>query len=254
MKTVAIMRRSAFYGLILFVLVWTTGSAAAGSGWLEKAKGLLKEVGTKKGTENVVSTEEIVAGLKDMLQVGTETVVGRLGTEDGFNADPSVHIPLPRNLDPVKAALEKVGLGHLTEHLELSLNRAAETATPEAKALFWQSIQEMTLDDAMSIYKGADDAATRYFEGKMSPSLAETMKPLVDNSLAQVGAVKLYDRVMGQYQALPFVPDVKADLSDYVVSKGMEGIFSYLAKEEAAIRQNPAKQTTDLLKRLFGAR
>ncbi len=32
----------------------------------------------------------------------------------------------------------------------------------------------------------------------------------------------------------------------------MDGIFYYLAKEEAAIRENPAKQTTDLLKRVFG--
>jgi hypothetical protein len=33
----------------------------------------------------------------------------------------------------------------------------------------------------------------------------------------------------------------------------MDGIFYYMAKEEAAIRTNPAKRTTDLLKRVFGA-
>jgi hypothetical protein len=51
---------------------------------------------------------------------------------------------------------------------------------------------------------------------------------------------------------VPFVPKVDADLSNYVVEKGMDGIFYYLAKEEAAIRQDPAKRTTDLLKRVFG--
>ena len=48
---------------------------------------------------------------------------------------------------------------------------------------------------------------------------------------------------MGKYRSIPFVPDVKADLSDYVVEKGMDSIFYYLAKEEAAIRRNPVKQT-----------
>jgi hypothetical protein len=48
------------------------------------------------------------------------------------------------------------------------------------------------------------------------------------------------------------VPDVKADLTTYVVEKGMDGIFHYIAVEEAAIRQNPAKRTTELLQRVFG--
>jgi hypothetical protein len=38
------------------------------------------------------------------------------------------------------------------------------------------------------------------------------------------------------------------------VKKIYHGIFYYMAKEEAAIRTNPAKQTTDLLKRVFGAK
>ena len=57
---------------------------------------------------------------------------------------------------------------------------------------------------------------------------------------------------MKRYNSMPFVPEVDADLSDYVVEKGMDGIFFYLGKEEAAIRENPAKRTTDLLKRVFG--
>ena len=86
----------------------------------------------------------------------------------------------------------------------------------------------------------------------MSPDLAEAMAPVVDDSLAQVGAVQSYDNMMGKYADLPLVPDVKANLTDHVVDKGMDGIFHYMAKEETAIRENPAKQTTELLKRVFG--
>jgi hypothetical protein len=57
--------------------------------------------------------------------------------------------------------------------------------------------------------------------------------------------------MMGQYKTLPFMPDAKADLTDYVVGKGLDGIFHYVAKEEAAIRTNPAARTTDLLKKVF---
>jgi len=67
-----------------------------------------------------------------------------------------------------------------------------------------------------------------------------------------VEAVQKYDSIMDTYRSIPFVPDVKADLTDYVVEKGMDGIFYYVAEEEAAIRTDPAKRTTDLLKRVFG--
>ena len=36
------------------------------------------------------------------------------------------------------------------------------------------------------------------------------------------------------------------------LDKALGGLFLYLAEEEAAIRKNPAKQTTQLLKKLFG--
>jgi hypothetical protein len=109
----------------------------------------------------------------------------------------------------------------------------------------------MTFEDARGILNGPDDAATQYFRKTMSPDLAEAMRPVVDDSLSEVGAVQSYDRMMGKYADLPFVPDVKADLSDHVVNKGMDGIFYYMAKEEAAIRKDPVKRTTDLLKKVF---
>ena len=136
----------------------------------------------------------------------------------------------------------------------LRLNRAAEVAAPKAKKLFIDAIAAMTLDDARRIYDGPNDAATRYFQGKMTKPLAREMTPVVSESLSEVGAIKSYDSVMGQYKQIPFVPDAKADLTEYVVEKGMDGIFYYLAKEEAAIRENPVKRTTSLLKKVFGAR
>ena len=88
----------------------------------------------------------------------------------------------------------------------------------------------------------------------MSPSLAKEMEPVINNSLSEVGAIQAYDNVVKEYRSIPFVPDVKADLTGYVTEKGMDGIFYYMAKEEAAIREDPAKRTTELLKRVFGAK
>ncbi|MQA66621.1 MAG: DUF4197 family protein [Alphaproteobacteria bacterium] len=199
-----------------------------------------------------LSSGEIASGLQEALRVGAERVVGTLGRTDGFNKAPDVHIPLPGSLKKVQSALAKVGMSSLADDLELRLNRAAETAVPKAQKLFTGAISQMTIDDAKKILNGPKDSATQYFRSKMGAPLAADIKPIVDGQLAEAGAVAAYDRMMGQYKSIPFVPDAKANLTEYVVGKAVDGVFLYLGKEEAAIRENPAKRTTELLKKVFG--
>ena len=235
------------------LLAAAPGPAMAQGSFLDQAKKALEGFGGLAPGGSVLSNAEIANGLREALRVGTERVVGQVGARDGYNADQTIHIPLPGALKDVQSALQRFGMAGLADDLELRLNRAAEAAAPAAKELFWQAIGDMTLDDVAAIYNGPDDAATRYFQGKMTPPLAERMAPVVNRSLAEVGAIRSYDEMMAQYKAVPFVPDVKANLVEYVVEKAMDGLFHYVAQEEAAIRNNPAKRTTEILQRVFGA-
>jgi len=197
--------------ILLFATAFMfTSQAYSGDEWW---KNITDQLNTKdEAKDGDLTTTEMGDAFKQALKIGSENVVEQLGGVDGFNADAAIRIPLPKELETVKAMLGKVGMSAMVDDLELKLNRAAEAATPKAKALFVQSISE----------------------------------------LASVGAIQAYDSVMGNYQTMPFVPDVKADLTQHVVDKGMEGIFYYIAKEEAAIRQDPMKQTTALLQKVFG--
>ena len=237
-------RSNRFYLFFLALALIGISGGAPSADLFDKLK---KQLGGDDKKEQSLSTDEVGSGLKEALSVGTETVVANLGQKDGFNLDPLIHIALPGELDQVKKILGKVGMDSMLADLELEMNRAAEIATPKAKQLFVQSIKDMTMDDVMAIYNGPDDSATQYFKSKMSAPLGQEMKPVIDESLADVGAVKTYDDIMKRYYSVPFAPKVEADLSDHVMEKAMDGIFYYLAMEEAAIRENPAKQTTDLL-------
>ncbi|HEY9080747.1 DUF4197 domain-containing protein [Magnetovibrio sp.] len=202
---------------------------------------------------SALTNEDMVAGLKEALRVGTETVSGQLGAVNGFNADPSIHIPLPRELQSVQSTLKKFGLGSLADEVELKLNRGAEAAMPKAKALVWQAISTMSLDDAKTILNGPDDAATQYFRRVATPELTATVAPVIEQNLQNVGAVAAYDQLLGQYKNIPFVPDLKADLTSHATTLALDGLFLYLAREEAAIRKDPAKRTTEILTKVFSA-
>lgn len=235
---------------------------SAGS-WWDTGKELLGDVvsddtantdtvGSAASALSELSIDDMSAGLKDALKVGTQNVVSQLGKPDGFNLDENIHIPLPAEIEQAKKLLDSVGMGDTLNELETKLNRGAEAATPKAKELFWTAISEMSIEDAKKIYEGPDDSATNYFKEKMSGQLADEMRPVIESSLGEVGAVQTYDAIMSKYKTIPLVPDIKGNLTEHAVNKGMDGIFYYLAQEEAAIRKDPVKQTTALLKKVFG--
>lgn len=241
--------------VVVTVLVgsWHSAPGQAQGNLFEQGTAVLRGIlGTEPGKAGL-SDGEIRDGLREALRIGTERVTVLLGRADGFNADPDVHIPLPDTLATVQSVLSRVGLAGLADDLELRLNRAAEAAAPHAKELFWQAISDMSLEDVRGILNGPNDAATRFFQGKMTAPLTARFTPIVNDELGKAGAVQAYDRLIGDYKAIPFVPDAQADLTPYVVERALDGLFLFLAREEAAIRENPAKRTTELLRKVFGA-
>ncbi|MEO1020741.1 MAG: DUF4197 domain-containing protein [Pseudomonadota bacterium] len=199
-----------------------------------------------------LADDDIAAGLKEALRVGTEQVVGQLGQSGGFLNDEAIRIPLPGELEQAKTALSAVGMGDMADDLEERMNRAAEQAIPEAQTLFVGAIQEMSISDARGILTGPDDSATSYFQEKMSAPLSDRMQPIVESALQDAGAIQAYDNLVGEYSSLPFVGDLKGNLNEYVVGKGLDGLFHYVAIEEQDIRANPAARTTEILKTVFG--
>lgn len=237
----------------------TLGIGAADASFLDKLKSTVDSVTSGNGSGNTGSatsqslgTDQIIAGLKEALRVGAENVVAKVGAADGFNGDPAIHIPLPPKLAQAQDTLRKFGLSALADDVELKINRAAEAAAPKTKELFWKAVNEMTLEDAKAIYDGPTDAATQYFRKVATPELMATVEPVIDDALQQVGALNAYDSLTAQYKAIPFVPDIKSDIKGHATALTLDGIFHYLAQEEAAIRANPAARTTDILKQVFG--
>ncbi len=236
--------------LVLGGVLFLTGCANNA----ELLDGLEEIAGQAMGQSTAALTiDDISNGLKQALSAGTQQVVNQLGQTDGFNADPVIRIPLPRALVSARKVADKVGMASSFDSLETRLNEAAEKAVPNARRLFLSAISQMTLADARGILQGPDDSATQFFRRTMGNQLSDSMRPIIDNSLSQVGAVRGFQQLLASYRQIPFAPPVEADLTAHVLEKGMQGIWHYIALEERAIRENPIKRTTELMRRVFGS-
>jgi hypothetical protein len=204
------------------------------------------------GNNGALSNDTIARGLKEALTVGTGRVVDNLGANDGFFGSSDYRIPLPASLQKVKSAASAVGLGSYFDELELKMNRAAEAATPKARSLFVNAISQLTFEDVMGIYQGEDNAATQYLRGKMAAPLKEEMRPIINQSLSEVGAVKVFNDLVSRYNRLPLVDDIDANLDEHVLGYANQAIFTQLEGQEAAIRKDPVARSTALLRQVFG--
>jgi hypothetical protein len=198
-----------------------------------------------------LSDDKINAGLKEALQVSTSNAVASTGRPDGFLKNEAIKILLPDKLKTIGRGMRMMGMGGQVDELEVSMNRAAEQATPAAKAIFLSALKKMSFEDARSILTGDDTSATEYFKRTSSADLTTAFTPVVKRSMKNVGVVKQYNSVI---QSAPGGSAVAGslDIDKYVVGKTLDGLFYTLGQEEKKIRKNPAAQTTSLLKEVFG--
>jgi len=196
--------------------------------------------------------EEASGGLKEALSIGIVNGIDILSKEDGFFGNQLVKIPWPQEAQFVADALKKIGMQGTVDKVTLSLNRAAEKASEEARDIFIASIKQMTIKDAMNILLGGDGSATEYLRRTTTPLLTERFRPIIDNSLGQVNATKYWDEATGIYNKIPFVKPVQTDLAAFVTEKALQGVFVMVEKEENKIRKDPLTRTSGLLKKVFG--
>jgi hypothetical protein len=213
---------------------------------------IFKGLGVGEQSGSGLSDAKIGSGLKEALQVGTENAVKLTGKTDGYFLNQVIKILMPEKLKTFEKGLRAVGYGPQVDEFVLSMNRSAEKAAPFAKKIFWDAIGEMTFDDVRKILSGNETAATDYFKGKTTNRLTDIFKPIVSNSMNEVGVTRQYKELVGRYESIPFVKKESFDLDQYVVTKALDGLFHMVGEEERKIRKNPAARTTDLLKEVFG--
>lgn len=201
---------------------------------------------------DALSNSDIVNGLKEALDVGTQNAVAYVSKPDGYFSNPQIKIPLPEKVRQVEGLLRNVGFGEEVDAFELSMNRAAEKAAPLAVDIFKNTITQMTFSDARQILDGPDDAATNYFKGHTFGQLQETFKPIISQAMSEVGVTRQFQDLNNQLAGIPFVDQLRFDLDQYTTNKGLDGLFHMLAEEEKKIRENPTARVTDLLKKVFG--
>lgn len=220
----------------------------------EKAIDILQKTG--------LTNEEITQGLKEALNIGTDTSVTVLSKTDGYYRDLAVKILLPEEAQVIYSSIDKIPGGNLLlENTILSINRAAEDAAPASKQILWNAVTGITISDGLAILNGGDTAATMYLKSKTFDSLEVLFEPKIKLSLSRqlvgsISAESAYTDLVNAYNTASLNgilwDQIKTNsLSKHVTQKGLDGLFLKIADEEKKIRENPLHRISEILKKVF---
>ncbi len=230
---------------LLFLGIVCSNLEAQGlKGLINKAK---QAVTSSTGT---LGNDDIVAGLKEALIVGSEKGSYSLSKADGFFANAALKILMPPEAQKIENSLRKIGMDKQVDDAILSMNRAAEDACKSAAPIFTNAIKHMSFHDALGILKGGDTAATGYLRNKTANDLTVSFRPVIEQSLQKVDATKYWNTLITNYNRFS-LKKINPDLAAYVTERALNAIFFQVAIEEKNIRQNPLARTSDILKKVF---
>ncbi len=199
-----------------------------------------------------LSNDQIIKGLKEALNVGTNNSTASASKLDGFYKNPKIKIPFPPQAKNMEKQLRGIGMGKEVDKFTKTLNRAAEDAAKKAAPIFIDAITKMTINDGLQILNGGNDAATNYLKGASGAALKAAFLPVVKASLEKVQITKYWTPLTKTYNKLPLSNKVNTDLNDYVTQRATEGLFKLIADEELKIRTDPQARINDILKKVFG--
>ncbi len=191
----------------------------------------------------------LVEAIRRLLSLSAQRAFASLVRENGFFDDQIARISVPDALGgsrgtSILAAV--LGSAVFRNRLTKQVNRAAEKGAELAAPVVAEAVLNMGIPDAAAIIRGGGSGATDLLKSAMGEKLLTTMLPGIDNGL------KLFDNAV-VVEALRAATNIDfAGLRDDVTRRASDSIYRAIAREEVAIRSNPASTNDPLLIGVFG--
>jgi len=158
-------------------------------------------------------------------------------------------VAAPSALAKVETALNKTGNAETSKSFSDALSATVASLAPQVSGLLGSAASGLQIPDATSLLSGSPDAATQFLKKSAAPALREKLLPLVKQATASSGlATKAKDMLAlaGPFASLGGGKAV-GDLDGYICDQVLAQSFALVAKQEAAVRANPALLTDNPL-------
>ena len=193
-----------------------------------------------------LSEADAASAIKQMLEVGV-----RQGVQGSFNKDAIMSTLFPESMQKTLNTLQTLGLLNDLDRFTTTMGTAAEKTAERSVPVFVNTIQDMSIADAIGIVRGSQTAATDYLRSHAGSQLREAIKPVMKRALDEYKLTDQWDKIMKPAQSISG-GRVTLDLPNLMAGLVALKMFDKIQEKEIDIRANASARTTPLLRRVFG--
>jgi hypothetical protein len=192
-----------------------------------------------------LSEGDAASAIKQMLEIGV-----RQGVQGAFNKDEIMSTLFPESMRKTLNTLQTLGLLSDLDRFTTTLGTASEKTAERSIPVFVNSIQNMSITDAIGIIKNGGTSATDYLRSHAGTQLRDAIKPVMKEALDEYKLTDQWNKIMKPAQDISG-NRVNLDLPNLMAGLVSLKMFEKIEEKEKDIRANASARTTPLLKRVF---
>jgi hypothetical protein len=199
-----------------------------------------------------VSAAEQDEAIRWVMVEGAQSMIDRLGQENGLYSDPRYRIPMPEQYRKMEKVLRRVGGAKYADAFLLALNRTAEQAIAEGGPLIIDTINTMPIEDRQSLINGSSGSIGNYFNSKAATILLSQFSPLIAKHADKVGLLDTMDEMLERARFVKTIHKFKTKIDRLILEHVVLLISAAIKLEEDRIKTDPWSITNPLLQKVFG--
>jgi hypothetical protein len=192
-----------------------------------------------------LSESDAAAAIRQMLEIGVKQ-----GVQGSFNKDAIMTTLFPESMRKTLTTLQQLGLLNDLDRFTTTMATASEKTAERSVPVFVNTIQSMSIADAISIIKNGGTSATDYLRSHAGTELREAIRPVMKQALDEYKLTEQWDKIMKPAQSISG-NRVNLDLPNLMAGMVSLKMFEKIEEKEKDIRANQSARTTNLLKRVF---
>lgn len=198
------------------------------------------------GLKNLTLSEaDAASAIKQMLEIGV-----RQGVQGSFNKDAVMATLFPESMRKTLNTLQQLGLLNDLDRFTTTMATASEKTAERSIPVFVNTIDKMSISDAIQIIKNGGTSATDYLRSHAGTELREAIKPVMKSALDEYKLTDQWNKIMKPAQDISG-NRVNLDLPNLMAGLVSLKMFEKIEEKERDIRANASARTTPLLRKVF---
>jgi Protein of unknown function (DUF4197) len=192
-----------------------------------------------------LSQADAASAIKQMLEIGV-----RQGVQGAFNKDAIMSTLFPESMRKTLNTLQQLGLLNDLDRFTTTMATASEKTAERSIPVFVNTIDQMSITDAIQIIKNGGTSATDYLRTHAGTQLREAIKPVMKAALDEYKLTDQWNKIMKPAQDISG-NRVNLDLPNLMAGMVSLKMFEKIEEKERDIRANASARTTPLLRKVF---